>query len=75
MTLSRDLYLAIFSLDSYNRVYDAKISSLGDAANLGNATIQAQTYRGHTRHLRQAQAAVHTQLAWLTAAPLAVTLL
>ena len=40
MTLSNDLFLAILSMDSYNRGYDAGITGLGgEGARIGAATI------------------------------------
>ncbi|WP_299862490.1 hypothetical protein [uncultured Hoeflea sp.] len=40
MTISNDLFLAILSMDSYNRGYDAGITGLGgEGARIGAATI------------------------------------
>jgi hypothetical protein len=40
MTVSKDLMLALLSLDSYNRGYGAGIEGLGGAgAQIGNATM------------------------------------
>lgn len=39
MTISPELFMAIFSMDSYNRGYDAGISGLSENGGIGNATI------------------------------------
>ena len=39
MTMSKDLYLAILSMDAYNRGYNPGIDGLGDAGHIGNATV------------------------------------
>jgi len=39
MTISPELFMAILSMDSYNRGYDAGISGLSESGGLGNATI------------------------------------
>jgi hypothetical protein len=41
MTISRGLYLAIFSMDSYNRGYGFGIANLDESGALGSATIRA----------------------------------
>jgi hypothetical protein len=42
MTMSRDLFLSILSMDAYNRGYNPGIAGLSDTAGtgVGNATIQ-----------------------------------
>jgi hypothetical protein len=41
MTISRDLFLSILSMDSYNRGYDAGIEGLGGAgSSIGTATVR-----------------------------------
>ncbi|WP_375588333.1 hypothetical protein ABWH89_13540 [Hoeflea alexandrii] len=39
MTISPELFMAILSMDSYNRGYDAGISGLSENGGIGNATI------------------------------------
>jgi hypothetical protein len=39
MTMTRDLYLAILSMDSYNRAYGANITDLSESGQLGNASL------------------------------------
>jgi hypothetical protein len=39
MTMNRDLFLAILSMDSYNRGYGQGISGLAESGSIGNATI------------------------------------
>ena len=41
MTISKELFLAILSMDAYNRGYDAGIDGLGDAgSNIGGAKLK-----------------------------------
>ena len=40
MTMTRDLFLAIMSMDSYNRGYGVGIKGLNESGRLGNATIR-----------------------------------
>jgi hypothetical protein len=42
MTISKDLFLAILSMDSYNRGYNVGITGLGDGP-IGNASVSAQS--------------------------------
>ena len=39
MTISKDLFLSILSMDAYNRGYNPGIANLGDTGQIGNATI------------------------------------
>ena len=39
MTISRDLFLAILAMDSYNRGYSAGIDGLPESGQLGNASL------------------------------------
>lgn len=41
--MDRDLFLAILSMDAYNRGYDAGINGLGETGMIGNAVISAAT--------------------------------
>lgn len=41
MTISRDLFLAILSMDSYNRGYGFGVSGFLEFGQLGGATIRA----------------------------------
>lgn len=45
MTVSDDLFLAILSMDSYNRGYDGGIGGISDTTGtrIGNATVSAAT--------------------------------
>lgn len=44
MTISRDLFLSILSMDAYNRGYNAGIEELGGPdTKIGNATIKRQS--------------------------------
>lgn len=43
MKTSRDLFLAILSLDSYNRGYGVNINGLAELGQLGSATLKAAT--------------------------------
>jgi hypothetical protein len=43
MTISRDLMLAILSMDSYNRGYSVGVNLRGNTASIGNATIGADS--------------------------------
>ncbi len=40
MTMNRDLFLAILSMDSYNRGYGVGVKGLSETGRLGNATIR-----------------------------------
>lgn len=41
--MNRDLFVAILSMDSYNRGYGAGIKDIPDSGQLGNATLLAAT--------------------------------
>lgn len=41
--MTRDLFLAILSMDSYNRGYNARINGLGETGLIGDAVISAAT--------------------------------
>jgi hypothetical protein len=43
MTLNRDLFLAILSMDSYNRGYGVGVKKLSETGTLGGATLLAAT--------------------------------
>jgi hypothetical protein len=48
MTISRDLFLSILSMDAYNRGYNPGIAGLGDTGQIGNATILSRNAIGVT---------------------------
>lgn len=41
--MNSDLFLAILSMDSYNRGYGSGVSGLNETGRLGNATLKAAT--------------------------------
>lgn len=41
--MNRDLFLAILSMDTYNRGYGVGINDLSESGQLGNATLLAAT--------------------------------
>jgi hypothetical protein len=42
MTISKELFLAILSLDSYNRGYDQGVPGIADTQDIGTASYKAQ---------------------------------
>lgn len=43
MTMSRDLFLAILAMDSYNRGYNQSVGGLPEEGSLGSATIVSRS--------------------------------
>jgi hypothetical protein len=43
MTMSKDLFLSILSMDAYNRGYNPGIAGLSSSGAIGNATITSES--------------------------------